>query len=274
MHRSEYLLPQPTSPQAREPAMAFERAPGFDELRRCTWGTHVTVCGQPARFNQAGVIHGREIVIVLSGNNPVLAAHSRYCEAAGPGEFAYYFDYGRAGLAIGTPPGAPLLREQGLAWLRGGDIVLVNGGPATLLEIKPRADETWLSLRAAPEQEPHLTRLGADCVEDRKWGRAWRMAWEAGLQVRLVSARLPTFAEVARLRPGTPVTLGNDALPGKLQCTQVRDGTRQFVMVKAAPWLSVHQADSQPVPGAREWIYRIRFEEAGLRLGDDAAIAS
>jgi hypothetical protein len=231
----------------------------------------VTVRGQPARFNQAGVINGREVVIVLAGNNPVLAAQSRYSEAAGPGEYAYYFDYAHAQLAIGTPPAAPMLREQALASLRAGDVVLLNGCPATLLELRPRADEVWLTLRAAPEQHAMLGRLGAEHVRDRRWGDVWRLVWEAGLQLRLVSARLPSFADVARLRAGTQVTIGTEAIPARLQCTQVRDGTRQFVMVKAAAWLSVHQADSQPVAGSNEWIYRIRFEEAGLRLAQEAA---
>jgi hypothetical protein len=58
-------------------------------------------------------------------------------------------------------------------------------------------------------------------------------------------------------------------VPGQHQRIKVRDGTKRFVVVKAAPWLSVRQAHSQPVPGCRDWIYRIRFEEAGLRLAHD-----
>jgi hypothetical protein len=34
--------------------------------------------------------------------------------------------------------------------------------------------------------------------------------------------------------------------------------------------LNLHQTQSQPAPGSRHWIYRIRFEEAGLRLADES----
>ncbi|MBC5768520.1 hypothetical protein [Ramlibacter albus] len=243
-------------------------APSFEELKRCTWGTHVTVMGQPAMFSQAGRVDGRETVIVVAGPNAVLAGASRHHEPAGGGDFTYCFDYDRAQLQVGTPPAAPLLREQA-AGLRAGDSVLVHGCPAMFLESRIRADELWLTLRDAPGQEAALRELGAESVDDRKWGAVWRLVWRAGLQVRLVSARLPTFGELAKLRPGTQVTIGVEGIPGRLMGTQMRDGTRQYVLVKAAPWLSVHQADSQPVGGSRSWLYRIRFQEAGLRLAGE-----
>jgi hypothetical protein len=248
--------------------------PSFEELTRCTWGTHVTVRGQPAKFHQAGVVNGRQVVIVLAGHNDILGAASWRCEPACGGEKAYYFDYSQAGLRIGTPLAAPLLREQAAASLRTGDLVLVNACTATFLCLKHRADELWLTLRAEAEQESALREIGADRGDDRKWGNVWRLKWRTGLNVRLVSARLPTFNELNRLEPGVHVTLGADAVPGRLQRTQVRDGTKRFVLVKAAPWLSVRQAHSRPAEGSCDWVYRIRFEEAGLRLAHDWAHAT
>lgn len=246
-----------------------EIVPTFAELTRCTWGTHVTVRGQPAKFHQAGVVNERQVVIVLASHNAILGAESWRCEPACGGETAYYFDYDQAALRVGTPLAAPLLREQAAASLRSGDSLMVNGRPATFLRLKHRADELWLTLQAAPGQVIALREIGADQVDDRKWGHAWRVKWSAELDVHLVSARLPTFHELNRLEAGTLVTLGAEAVPGLLQCTQVRDGTKRFVLVKAAPWLSVRQAHSQPAAGCRDWIYRIRFEEAGLRLATE-----
>jgi hypothetical protein len=272
-HVEECEMHEAATVQAPPAAAAAQRdcppSPTFAELRRCTWGTHVTVHGQPAKFHQAGLIDDRQVVIVLAGDNPVLAAESVYREPACDGESAYYFDYGQAHLSIGTPPAAPLLREQAAASLRAGDVVLLAGCPATFLELKSRAGELWLTLRAAPEQHDALRRIGAEQVDDAKWGQAWHVDWNAGLKLRLVSARLPTFTELSSLRPGACVTVGADGVPAWLQCTQVRDGTRRFVVVKAAPWLNLHQTQSQPAPGSRHWIYRIRFEEAGLRLADE-----
>lgn len=248
-----------------------EIEPTFEELMRCTWGTHVTVCGQPAIFHQAGMINERQVVIVLAGSNAILGAQSQRCEAACGGEQAYYFDYNQAVLRIGTPLAAPLLRGQAAASLRKGDLIQVNGCTATFLCLKHRSDELWLTLRAEPEQASALSEIGADPVDHRKWGEAWRVKWTAELNVHLVSARLPTFKELNRLAPGAPVTLGPEAVPGRLQCTQVRDGTKRFVLVQAAPWLNVRQAHSQPAPGCSDWVYRIRFEEAGLRLAHDGA---
>lgn len=251
-----------------------EMVPTFAELTRCTWGTHVTVRGQPAKFHQAGVINDRQVVIVLAGHNTVLVEESWRCEPACGGETAYYFDYEQAGLRIGTPSTAPLLREQVAASLRVGDSVLVNGCAATFLRLKHRADELWLTIGAEPGQESALIEIGADRIDDRNRGEAWRIKWAAGLDVHLVSAHLPTFDELNRLAPGTRVSLGSEAVPGQLQRTHVRDGTKRFVLVKAAPWLSVHQAHSQPAVGSRDWIYRIRFEEAGLRLVHDGPEAT
>lgn len=246
-----------------------EIAPTFTELMRCTWGTHVTVCGQPAKFHQAGMVNERQVVIVLSSHNDILASASWRCEAACGGEQAYYFDYQKAALRIGTPVTAPLLREQASTSLRKGDELLVNGVQATFLCLKRRADELWLTLRATPEQQTAMSEIGAVQIDPREWSDAWTVNWSAGLTVQLFSARLPSFAELAKLRPGVPVTLGADATPGWLQCTQVRDSTKRFVIVKAAPWLNMRQAHSHPLAGGREWIYRIRFEEAGLRVAHD-----
>lgn len=264
---------RPLSLRDAEYAMSAdgEIVPTFAELTRCTWGTHVTVRGQPAKFHQAGLINERQVVVVLAAHNAILGAQCWRCEPACGGEEAYYFDYDQAGLQIGTPLAAPLLREQAAASLRSGDSVLVNSCPATFLRLKHRADELWLTLRAAPEQESALLGIGADRVDDRKLGNAWRIKWATGLNVHLVSARLPMFNELNSLEPGALVTLGADAVPARLQCTQVRDGTKRFVVVKAAPGLSVRQAHSQPAPGCPDWVYRIRFEEAGLRLAHDAA---
>jgi hypothetical protein len=166
------------------------------------------------------------------------------------------------------------LREQAATSLRKGDSVLVNDCTATFLCLKHRADELWLTLWASPDQEGALREMGADQVDHRKWGHAWRIKWAAELNVHLLSALLPTFDELKRLAPGALVTLGAEAVPGRLQCTQVRDGTKRFVVIKAAPWLSLRQAHSRPAPGCGEWIYRIRFEEAGLRLAPDAVQAT
>ena len=251
-----------------------EILPSFSELTRCTWGTHVTVRGQPAKFHQAGLVNERRVVIVLAGHNAILEAQSLRCEPACGGEQAYYFEYDQAGLRIGTPLAAPLLREQAAASLRHGDSILVNNCPATFLRLKHRADDLWLTLQAAPEQESALRAISADQVDDRIWGDAWRIKWAAELNVHLVSAHLPTFNELSSLNPGVLVTLGAEAVPGRLQCTQVRDGTKRFVVIKAAPWLSLRQAHSQPAPGCRDWLYRIRFEEAGLSLADDGTPAA
>ncbi len=253
---------------------AGEIVPSFEELTRCTWGTHVTVHGQPAKFHQAGLVNERQVVIVLAGHNATLNAESWRCEPACGGEQAYYFDFDQAGLRVGTPLAAPLLREQAVAALRKGDLVLVNGCPATFLCLKHRADDMWLTLQASPDQEIALHGIGAEQVDHRKWGDAWRIKWAAELNVHLVSAHLPTFKELNSLAAGAPVTLGAEAVPGQLQCTEVRDGTKRFVVVKAAPWLSVRQAHSQPAPGCRDWLYRIRFEEAGLRLAHEGAQAT
>lgn len=252
-----------------------EIAPTFEQLIRCTWGTHVTVRGQPAKFHQAGLIDERQVVIVLAGCSAILGAQSRRCEPACGGEQAYYFDYNQAVLRIGTPLAAPLLREQAAASLRKGDLIEVNGCTATFLCLKHGFDELWLTLQAAPKQEGALSDIGAERVDHRKWGNAWRLKWAAELNVHLVSARLPTFRELNDLPPGAPITFGAEAVPGRLQCTQVRDGTKRFVLVQAAPWLSVRQVHSKPSPGCSDWVYRIRFEEAGLRLvHNDALLAT
>lgn len=257
--------------QDRETALSSDGyiLPTFAELTRCTWGTHVTVHGQPAIFHQAGVANERQVVIVLAGQNTVLEAQSWRCEPACGGEHAYYFDYKKAGLRIGTPLAAPLLREQAATSLREGDSIQVNGCTATFVCLKRRSEELWLTMRAAPEHESALVAMGSEHIDHRKWGKAWRVKWSAELNVHLLSARLPTFDELNRLKPGAPITLGAAAVPGLFQCTQVHDGTKRFVVVQAAPWLSVRQAHNQPVQGCGDWIYRIRFEEAGLRLVQD-----
>jgi hypothetical protein len=249
------------------PSFADAHLPTFETLRRCTWGTHVTVHGQPAKFHQAGVIDGRDIVIVLATLNPTLAAACRRSEAACCGEIAYYFDYAGAGIQLGTPTHAPLLRDQA-AWLRVGDTVQVNGCLCTFLESKQQADALWLTLRSLSPGDDALADLGADRIECAKWGTVWRQLWSSGLRLHLVSTRLATFAELGKLRPGTPCTIGADAVRASLRSTQVRDRTKQYVLVEAAPWLSLHQADSQPLPESRNWLYRIRFEESGLRLAE------
>ena len=222
--------------------------PGFDELTRCNWGTHVTVLGQPARFNQAGMVDGRQVVVVLAyGANPVLHAASWRDEPAGGGEIAYYFDYHRTGLRIGTPRGAPLMPEQADRCLRSGDLVLVNGLPQRFQGLTCDDDAFWLALASRPGL----------------------LQWTSGVRLRLLSARLPTFADLSRLKPGTPVTIGADAIPGVLHKTIVRDGTRECVVVSAPPRLALRQAASQPQPNGTQWLYRIRFQEAGLRLADD-----
>ncbi|HVZ45012.1 MAG TPA: hypothetical protein VHA82_14475 [Ramlibacter sp.] len=265
--RQRITPPDPSHGGGPSPA-CMAGLPSFSQLTRCTWGTHVTVRGQPAKFHQAGLIEGCEIVIVLAGGNDVLAAACRHKESACLGEVAYYFDYARAGLSIGTPSAAPLLREQAATCLRAGDTVALNGSLCTFLESKRQADELWLTLRTVSGQEHALHRLGADCVDDRNWGRVWRVTWRSALQLHLASTRLPTFAELAMLDAGTLVTLGSDAQAASMQGTQLRDGTKQFVLVEAAPWLNLHQADSELVAGSRNWVYRIRFEEAGLRLAE------
>lgn len=268
LNNAQIQAARPQLPPEAAPAFPTndEIVPTFEELTRCTWGTHVTVRGQPAKFHQAGMIDERRVVVVLAGHNAILGAESWRCESACGGEQAYYLDYDQAGLHIGTPPSAPLLREQAAASLRTGDLVLVGSCTATFLSLKRLGDDLCLMLRAAPEQESGLLGIGANQVVDRKWGNVWRIRWAPDLTVHLVSARLATFNDLNGLATGTPVTLGAEAVPARLQGTQVRDGTKRFVLVEAAPWLSVRQAQSQPAPGRRDWVYRIRFEEAGLRL--------
>lgn len=256
-HRKTTFLPQ------------RESLPTFTELTRCTWGTHVTVHGQPAKFHQAGVVKDRQVVIVLAAHNNILEAQSWRCEPACGGEHAYYFDYEQSELRIGTPLSAPLLREQAATSLREGDSIQVNGCTATFICLKRRSEQQWLTMRAAPEHESALIAMGGEHVDQRKWGNALRLKWSAELKVHLLSAHLPAFDELATLDPGTPITLGAGGVPGKFQSIQVQDGTKRFVVVRAAPWLSVRQAHSQPAQGCRDWIYRIRFEEAGLRLVQD-----
>ena len=226
--------------------------------------------GQPAKFHQAGVVNDRQILIVLASHNTVLEDRCWRCEPACGGEQAYYFDHQQAGLRIGTPLGAPLLREQAATSLRKGDLIQVNGCSATFLCLRHRSEELWLTIQATPEQESALIEIGGEQVVHRNWGNAWRVKWSAELKVHLLSARLPTFDELNKLEPGAPITLGAEAVPGRFQCAQVRDGTKRFVVVMAAPWLSVRQAHSQPADGCRDWLYRIRFEEAGLRLAPGA----
>jgi hypothetical protein len=240
--------------------------PTFAQLRRCTWGTHITAFGQPAKFHQAGLIVGKEIVVVSAYSNDVLAAQCRHHESALSGEVVYYLDYSRTDLCIGTPHAAPLLREQAALSLRSGDVVHVNEIPCTFLASRHDANGFWLLIRPQTGGRQAMHDTGAEPVDRADWGRCFRLNWQDGLDVRLVSDRLPTFEEVARLRAGTRLTVGAQARPALLRSTQVVDGTKQFVLVDAAPWLNLHQAESRSFAGSFEWLYRIRFEEAGVRL--------
>lgn len=241
--------------------------PTFESLRRCTWGTHVTVHGQPAKFHQAGVIDGRNIVIVLAMFNPVLAAACRRSEAACSGEVVYYFDYACAGIHVGTPAHAPLLRDQA-PWLRSGDIVQLNDCLCTFLESKGKADQLWLTLHSAPSSDNAIAKLGAVHAECARWGKVWRQIWGPDLRLLLVSARLPTFEELRSLQPRKPVTIGANAVQANLRGTMVQGGTRQYVLVEAPPWLSLNQTESQQLPDSGNWLYRIRFQESALRLAE------
>jgi len=220
----------------------------FEQLQRCDWGTQVTVAGQPVLFNQAGKTGGRKIIVVLGyADNPVLKAHCWRRERAGAGENAYYVDYDRADLRIGTPPGMPLLRDQAATCLRPGDTVLADGQPASLLELWQRDDELRLTLRYGR-------------------GRPRQLQWTPRLDLRLTSASPPTFEQLRQMPPGTRVTLGRDAAPANLKGTIVQEGTRQFVLVDAAPGLGT-RAGFDPgatLPGQNS--YTVRFQEAGLRL--------
>jgi hypothetical protein len=240
--------------------------PTFAQLRRCTWGAHITACGQPAKFHQAGVIEGHEIVAVSASSNAVLSAECRRQEAALSGETIYYVDYARLELCMGTPHAAPLLREQAALSLRSGDVVQVNETTCTFLGSRHETDGFWLLLLPQSEGSEAMHDIGAEAVEVNEWGCCWRMNWQDGVDVRLVSDCLPNFEDVSRLRAGTTVTVGAQARPARLRSTQVVDGTKQFVLIDAAPWLNLHQAESRSFADTHDWLYRIRFEEAGLRL--------
>jgi hypothetical protein len=240
--------------------------PTFGQLKRCTWGAHITACGQPAKFHQAGVIEGREIVVVAADSNAVLSAECRQHERAFSGEIIYYLDYSRTELCMGTPHAAPLLREQAALSLRRGDMVQVNDRLCTFLGARHEADGFRLFLRPQSQEPEPMHEISAEAIDDTEWGPSWRLTWQDGLDLRLVSDRLPAFEDVARLSAGAPVTIGAQARPARLRSTQVVDGTKQFVLVDAAPWLNLHQAESRSFAGTCDWLYRIRFEEAGLRL--------
>lgn len=231
-------------------------SPTFEELQRCDWGVHVTVRGQPARFNAAGLLGTQRMVIVLGDRtNRTLASECLRLQSVSELEHAYWFIYDRAQLRVGTPPGAPMLPEQAAACLRAGDVIMVNGVAGHYIGMELCDDDLVLMLSVGKEG-------------DASGGATWSVKWRPGLQVRLVSARLPTFEELRRLRGGTPVTIGNHGAPGKLFCTTQRERTRRFVLVQAPSWLRLREAECQPSVRDGEWIYRIRYEEAGLRLVD------
>lgn len=243
-------------------ALRSDQLPSFEQLTRCDWGTRVTVRGQPARFSQAGFVDKRPVVVVLAhGPQPELKPHSWYCEHIGADEAAYYFNHDQTGLRIGTPVGTPLMQEQAATCLRRGDLLMVNGMPVTFMKLKQHELHHWLTLHAQPEQEPALRNAGAQPVKAAPHGPAWLLKWHRGLQVRLLSDSLPTFAQLRQMNRGTPVTLGTAGKPATLQGTSVIDGTRQFVLLSSAP-------TSDPAKVARE-TYRLRFQEAGLRLAGE-----
>lgn len=230
---------------------------------RCDWGTHVTVLGHPGRFNQAGMVRGRQTVVVVAGcGHADLRAASPAHQYVGDGENAYYLDYEQAGLRIGTPAGAPLMRDQAIACLRAGDVVLLNGTPVTLLALKRRNFHLWLALLPDPAQAPQMLRAGALPVvlpTPQLPRGAWRLRWGPATQLRLVSARLPGFDEVQKMRRGTPVTLGPQGTPALLQGSFLEEGTRQFVTVRP-----LDRPPSQTSNGLG--VQRLRFQEAGLRV--------
>lgn len=240
--------------------------PSFEDLLRCDWGTHVTACGQPARFNQAGSVGGRNIVVILASiANAELRSRALYCEPAGAGEGAFYLDYEAAEVRVGTSSRAALMGEQATSCLRRGDIILVKGVSAVFLAAGFRGDAQYIFIRTSPAQEPALSKLGAEAVDDRVAGRSWRLELEEPLQLRLVSARIPTFDEIRCLTAGTGVTLGPAGEPARLLGCRLVDGTRQFVVVGARAGLALHQVECHPIPDG-DWSYRIRFQQAGLRL--------
>lgn len=253
-HLPLYRLPATPSLDVR---LRWVHLPSFEQLARCDWGTHVTVLGQPARFNQAGIIDGRQVVVVLTwGTNPLLKACARRCEQVGPTETACYMDYADTGLRIGTAPGTPLLPDQIRCGLRRGDHVLVCGLPATYLAARER-DGLWLKLDTDPRHAARLREAGAQLVTEGADGAEWRIRWRWGLQMRLLSASLPTFTQLRRMPVGTRITLGRDGTRATLQGTNVEDGTRQFVLTLPEP---------RPVQNGLLLMNRTRFQHAGLRL--------
>jgi hypothetical protein len=235
--------------------------PTFEQLERCDWGAHVTVRGQPARFNNAGVVRGERVVVVLADSqNAVLTKSCFMAQAVSELEDAYYFPYDRAELRMGTPQGAPMLPEQAAACLRRGDRVTVDGVAAVYAGMELCDDDLVLMMR--------LRQATPDVRSGAQGDAAWSVRWRPGLQVRLVSASLPTFEDLRQMPEGTPVTVGSHAVPAKLRGTSLRDGTRMFVLVQAQGWLKLREADSRPSGEAGEWVYRIRYEEAVLRIDE------
>jgi len=262
------FLSRPVS--APTPLACADAAPpgsSFAQWMRCDWGTHVTVRGHPGRFLQAGMVRGRQTVVVAAGcGHADLRAASQTHQHVGDGESAYYLDYDKAALCIGTPPGAPLMREQAIACLRPGDVVLVNGTPVTLLALKQRNCHLWLALLPDPAQAPQMLRAGALPVvlpAHQLPPGAWRLRWGPSTQLRLVSARLPGFDEVQQMRRGTPVTLGSQGRPALLQGSFVEEGTRQFVTVRP-----LDRPPSETSGGLG--LQQLRFQEAGLRVTNGA----
>lgn len=264
---SFFPAPPPAAPDTRHIEQQQARQPDFAQLMRCDWGTHVTVLGHPGRFNQAGMVRGRQTVVVVAGcGHADLRAASPAHQYVGDGENAYYLDYEQAGLRIGTPAGAPLMRDQAIACLRAGDVVLLNGTPVTLLALKRRNFHLWLALLPDPAQAPQMLRAGALPVvlpTPQLPRGAWRLRWGPATQLRLVSARLPGFDEVQKMRRGTPVTLGPQGTPALLQGSFLEEGTRQFVTVRP-----LDRPPSQTSSGLG--VQRLRFQEAGLRVVDKA----
>jgi hypothetical protein len=238
--------------------------PSFEQLTRCDWGTYVIVRGHPARFHQAGMAEGKQIVVVLAdAANDRLRAYSYYHEAADPGECAYYCDYATAGLRIGTLPSAPLLRTQAASSLRRGDTVVVNGAAATFLAVRHLDEAFAIVLSVNPATTGVLQGLGARPFKDPIAGDAWLLPWVPGLQVRLMSDRLPTFIDLQRLKAGTQLTIGPCGRAATLQGSVVADGTREFVLV------CVEGGEGGDAESHE--ILTLRFQEAGVRLAQGAA---
>lgn len=260
------FLPRTVSaPAALASAGVTPPDPGFAQWMRCDWGTHVTVLGHPGRFHQAGVVRGRPTVVVVAGSGHAdLRAASRAHSCMGDGETVYHLDHGSADLRIGTPAGAPLMRDQAIACLRPGDVVLLNGTPVTLLALKQRECHLWLALLPEPAQAPQMLRAGALPIVlpmPPLPPGAWRLRWGPTTQLRLLSDRLPGFDEVQQMRRGTPVTLGAQGTPALLQGSFVEECTRQFVTVRP-----LDRPPHETTGGLG--LKRLRFQEAGLRVVD------